>query len=133
MEHRPRSKYLELYHEIDMTLDTLPYNGHTTSLDSLWMGVPVVTCVGRTVVGRAGYSQLSNLGLLDLIAWNVDQFVSIASRLAGDFNRLSEFRATLRGRMERSPLMDAERFTRHMESAYRFLWRQWCQGHTRTI
>ena len=51
-----------------MTLDTLPYNGHTTSLDSLWMGVPVVTCVGRTVVGRAGYSQLSNLGLSDLVA-----------------------------------------------------------------
>jgi protein O-GlcNAc transferase len=132
VEHRPRSKYLELYHEIDMTLDTLPYNGHTTSLDSLWMGVPVVTCVGRTVVGRAGYSQLSNLGLLDLVAWNVDQFVSIASRFAGDLNRLSELRATLRGRMEHSPLMDAERFTRHMESAYRFLWRQWCQGHTGT-
>ncbi len=132
VEHRPRSKYLDLYHEIDMTLDTLPYNGHTTSLDSLWMGVPVVTCVGRTVVGRAGYSQLSNLGLSDLVAWNVDQFVSIASRLAGDFHRLSELRATLRGRMERSPLMDAERFTRHIESAYRFLWRQWCQGHTGT-
>ena len=50
------------------------------------MGVPVVTCVGRTVVGRAGYSQLSNLGLPDLVAWSDDQFVSIASSLAGDFH-----------------------------------------------
>ncbi len=84
VEHRPRAKYLELYHGIDVTLDTLPYNGHTTSLDSLWMGVPVVTRVGRTVVGRAGYSQLSNLGLSELVAWNDDQFVSIASELACD-------------------------------------------------
>jgi protein O-GlcNAc transferase len=132
VEHRPRSKYLELYHEIDMTLDTLPYNGHTTSLDSLWMGVPVVTCVGRTVVGRAGYSQLSNLGLSRWVAWTVDEFVSIASQLARDVTRLSEIRATLRGYMERSPLMDAERFTRHVESAYRFMWRQWCQRQTGT-
>ena len=58
---RPRLQYLELYHRIDVGLDTFPYNGHTTSLDSYWMGVPVVTLVGQTVVGRAGLSQLTNL------------------------------------------------------------------------
>ena len=60
---QPRRRYLELYHGIDIGLDTVPYNGHTTSLDSFWMGVPVVTLVGATVVGRAGLCQLRNLGL----------------------------------------------------------------------
>jgi predicted O-linked N-acetylglucosamine transferase (SPINDLY family) len=59
----PRLQYLEHYHRIDVGLDTFPYNGHTTSLDSFWMGIPVVTLVGQTVVGRAGLSQLTNLGL----------------------------------------------------------------------
>ncbi len=63
---RPRPEYLELYHRIDIGLDTVPYNGHTTSLDSFWMGVPVVTLVGPTVVGRAGLCQLMNLGLPEL-------------------------------------------------------------------
>jgi predicted O-linked N-acetylglucosamine transferase (SPINDLY family) len=128
VEHRQRARYLELYHRIDMSLDTLPYNGHTTSLDSLWMGVPVVTRVGRTVVGRAGYSQLSNLGLSELVAWSDDQFVSVASELAGDRTRLAHLRATLRGRMERSPLMDSTRFARNIETAFSLMWRQRCQG-----
>ncbi len=127
VEPRPRSKYLELYHRIDLCLDTLPYNGHTTSLDALWMGVPVVTCVGRTVVGRAGYSQLSNLGLPEFVAWSHDQFVSIATELARDRPRLAQLRATLRERMEHSPLMDADRFARNIEAAFRQMWRQWCQ------
>jgi protein O-GlcNAc transferase len=127
LEHRPRPKYLELYHRIDVCLDTLPYNGHTTSLDSLWMGVPVVTCVGRTVVGRAGYSQLSNLGLSQLVAWSDGQFVSIATELARDRARLAQLRSTLRERMEQSPLMDADRFARNVEAAFRQMWRRWCQ------
>lgn len=125
--HRPRAKYLELYHQIDVCLDTLPYNGHTTSLDSLWMGVPVVTRVGRTVVGRAGYSQLTNLGLTELVAWSDDEFVSIAAGLAGDRARLTQLRATLRSRMEASPLMDAPRFARNIEAAFRAMWRRWCE------
>src|SRR5262249_42760686 len=64
----PRADYLNLYHRIDIGLDTLPYNGHTTSLDSYWMGVPVVTQIGRTLVGRAGLSQLTNLAMPELAA-----------------------------------------------------------------
>src|SRR5262249_27184017 len=61
-----RPEYLRQYHRIDVALDTLPYNGHTTSLDAFWMGVPVVTRIGERVVGRGGLSQLSNLQLTEL-------------------------------------------------------------------
>jgi protein O-GlcNAc transferase len=126
--HRPRLEYLKYYHEIDIGLDTLPYNGHTTSLDSFWMGVPVVTCVGPTVVGRAGLCQLMNLDLPELIAQNPQQFVRIAANLAGDLPRLGALRATLRNRLQASPLMNAPRFARNMEAAFRAMWRRWCAG-----
>jgi predicted O-linked N-acetylglucosamine transferase (SPINDLY family) len=122
----PRAQYLELYHKIDIVLDTWPYNGHTTSLDSLWMGVPVVTQVGQTVVGRAGLSQLMNLGAPELIAKTPDEFVRVARELAGDLARLGELRRTLRDRMRASPLMDGSRFARNIQSVYRQLWQAWC-------
>jgi len=122
---RPRRAYLQLYHQIDLCLDTFPYNGHTTGLDSFWMGVPVVTLVGQRAVSRAGWCQLSNLGLGELAAQTPGQFVSIAVKLADDLPRLQELRSTLRGRMERSPLMDAPKFARSIEAAYRQMWRTW--------
>jgi predicted O-linked N-acetylglucosamine transferase (SPINDLY family) len=122
----PHQQYLELYQRIDIGLDTFPYNGHSTGLDSYWMGVPVVTLVGPTVVGRAGYSQLMNLGLPSLIAQSPADFVRIATELACDLPRLRELRATLRSRMRDSPLMDARRFAASIESAYREMWQKWC-------
>jgi predicted O-linked N-acetylglucosamine transferase (SPINDLY family) len=115
----PRPDYLAQYRRIDLCLDTLPYNGHTTSLDAFWMGVPVVTRVGATVVGRAGWSQLNNLGLPELAAWNDDDYVRIAADLASDLPRLAGLRAGLRARMEASPLMAAPGFARALEAAYR--------------
>jgi predicted O-linked N-acetylglucosamine transferase (SPINDLY family) len=123
---KPRPQYMSIYNRIDIGLDTLPYNGHTTSLDSYWMGVPVVTLVGQTVVGRAGLSQATNLGLTELIAWTEDEFVAIATKLANDVPRLAELRRGLRSRMERSPLCDAKGFTRGIEAAYRQMWQIWC-------
>ncbi|HWY88356.1 MAG TPA: tetratricopeptide repeat protein [Gemmataceae bacterium] len=123
---QPRLAYLEMYHQIDVGLDTLPYNGHTTSLDSTWMGVPVVTMVGQTVVGRAGACQLHNLGLRELAAATPEEFRDNVLMLAGDLQRLRILRATLRERMVNSPLMDAPRFVRHLEAAFRNMWRQWC-------
>lgn len=122
-----RSKYLELYHQIDLGLDTFPYSGHTTSLDALWMGVPVVTLVGQTVVGRAGYSQLMNLGFAECIANSPEEFVAIAQTLTNDLPRLAALRQSLRARMQASPLMDHARFARSLESAYREMWKRWCQ------
>jgi protein O-GlcNAc transferase len=123
---QPRQEYLKLYHRIDLCLDTFPYNGHTTSLDSFWMGVPVVTLVGRTAVARAGWSQLSNLGLPDLAGRTPEEFVRTAVELARDLPRLQDLRSNLRRRMEQSPLMDAPRFARSIETAYRRMLRQWC-------
>ncbi|HEY2414933.1 MAG TPA: tetratricopeptide repeat protein [Pirellulaceae bacterium] len=123
---RPRAQYLELYHHIDIGLDPFPANGHTTSLDAYWMGVPVVTIVGQSALGRAGVSQLNNLGLQHLIASTPDEFVKIATELAGDLEGLASLRATLRSRMRASPLMDAPRFARNIESAYRAMWTRWC-------
>ena len=123
---RPRDEYLRTYREIDVALDTFPYNGHTTSLDALWMGVPVVTRVGTTPAGRAGLSQLSNLGLQALAAHTDDDYVRIATGLVADLNGLAGLREQLRPRLQCSPLMDGERFTRNLERAYRAMWRDWC-------
>jgi protein O-GlcNAc transferase len=128
VEYQPRLLYLATYRSIDLCLDTFPYNGHTTSIDAFWMGVPVVTLVGSTVVGRAGLSQAMNLGLPELVARTADEYVRIALELSSDLDRLSALRAGLRTRIKMSPLMDAPRFARSLETAYRTIWRRWCES-----
>jgi predicted O-linked N-acetylglucosamine transferase (SPINDLY family) len=115
---RSRHAYLQAYQRIDIGLDTFPYNGHTTTLDACWMGVPVVTKVGASAVARAGWSQLSNLNLRHLAAHTDDGFVATAVALAADLPRLSTLRRSLRPRLALSPLCDGPRFARHVESAY---------------
>ena len=97
------------------------------------MGVPVVTLVGPTVVGRAGLCQLMNLGLPELIASSPEEYVRVAAELAQDLPRLSDLRATLRDRMQASPLMDAPRFARNLEAAYRAMWKRWCRSQTENV
>jgi protein O-GlcNAc transferase len=124
--HQPREHYLRTYHQIDLQLDTFPYNGHTTSLDSLWMGVPVITRVGPTCVGRAGLSQLFHLDLLELACESDQAFIDAAVALGSDLPRLIDLRRELRPRLERSPLMDGARFARNMEMIYRQMFRDYC-------
>jgi protein O-GlcNAc transferase len=126
VDYRPRDEYLAQYRRIDIALDTFPHNGGTTSLDALWMGVPVITLVGRTVVGRAGACYAANLGLPELATAGPGEYVEAAVGLARDVARLERLRGELRARMHRSPLMDAPRFARNLESAYRGLWRRRC-------
>jgi predicted O-linked N-acetylglucosamine transferase (SPINDLY family) len=118
--------HLEMYHRVDIALDTFPYHGTTTTCESLWMGVPVVTLAGEVHISRVGVSLLTNVGLPELIARNEDEYVSIAATLAADMSRLMELRRDLRDQMKISPLMDAPRFARNVESAYRDVWRRWC-------
>jgi predicted O-linked N-acetylglucosamine transferase (SPINDLY family) len=124
--YQERGAYLGTYNAIDIGLDTFPYNGHTTSLDALWMGVPVPSRAGETACSRAGLSLLMNLGLPELVAHDDAAYVDIVTRLASDIAGLAGLRASLRSRLESSPMMNAPRFTRNLENAYRTMWREWC-------
>ncbi|MFI5378016.1 MAG: tetratricopeptide repeat protein [Tepidisphaerales bacterium] len=126
----PIERYFKLYGEIDIALDPFPCGGGTTTCDALWMGVPVVSLVGQTAVARSGLALLSQLGLGELTATTPQQYIRIAADLAGNVPRLREFRTTLRQRMQASPLMDAPRFARDVESAYRAMWHRWCADHS---
>jgi predicted O-linked N-acetylglucosamine transferase (SPINDLY family) len=125
--HQTRADYLSTYNRIDICLDTWPVQGHTTSLDALWMGVPVISLVGPTALGRAATCFAQNLELADLVASAPDHFHRIAIELARDPSKMSELRRTLRARLVASPLMDAPRFTRNLEEAFRRAWRAWCE------
>jgi len=120
--------YLKYYHQIDMGLDSFPYNGHMTSMDSFWMGVPVMSYIGTVPWGRGTWSQASNLGVPELVGRNPEEFVRLSSALAKDLPRLAELRRTLRRRMQDSPLMDAGGYARGIEAVYRQAWKQWCAG-----
>ena len=118
--------HLEQYWEIDIGLDTFPYNGTTTTCEALWMGVPVITLAGKTHAGRVGLSLLSNLGLPELVANTVEQYISIAQRLAANLEYLRVLRSELRPRLAASPLMDAKQFTVALEQTYLKMWENWC-------
>jgi protein O-GlcNAc transferase len=128
--HSARRDYLRRYHRIDLALDPFPCNGMTTTCDALWMGVPVLTLPGTMPVSRAGLSLLSTIGLGELVTYSEEDYVRTAVELARDLPRLANMRATLRPRMLASPLMDAPRFARNVEAAYRSMWERWCAGQT---
>jgi len=118
-----KMEHMSQYNCIDIGLDPFPYNGTTTTCDALWMGVPVITLAGRSHVGRVGVSQLTNIGLPELIGHNEDDYVDIAVALANDLPRLAALRSGLRERLRASPLMDAPRLTRNLEAVYREMWK----------
>jgi protein O-GlcNAc transferase len=125
VERLPRREYLLTYQQIDIGIDTVPYAGHTTTLDALWMATPVVTCTGSTAVSRGAASILHCVGLDELITHNADDFVKCAVDLANNTLRLCELRSDLRSRFERSPLADAKRFTKNMEAVFEQVWAAW--------
>jgi protein O-GlcNAc transferase len=131
--YQPRLEYLATYHRIDVCLDTFPVGGHTTNLDAFWMGVPVVTRVGETVIGRGGLSIAMNLGLPELVARTDEEFVQIASELGNAPDRVKQLHSGLPARMEASPLMDAPRFATHLEAAYRRVWSEWSEAPPDTL
>lgn len=118
--------HLAYYAQIDIALDTFPYNGATTTLESLWMGVPVISLIGERAASRYGLAFLSAVGLRELAATDRDQFVATAVALAGDFERLVALRNTLRGTLGSSMLCDAVGFAQTVENAYRQMWWRWC-------
>lgn len=127
LPRQTRQQYMALYNRIDLALDPFPYTGHTTTLDGLWMGVPLVTLAGSTVASRGSLSILSNLGLPELAVMTKEEYVKLATRLANDLPRLRGLRSGMRERMEKTVLMDAKRFALQVESAYRQMWEKWCE------
>ena len=119
------AEYLATYHQVDVALDPFPFSGSTTTCEALWMGVPVVTCPGETFASRHSLSHLSNVGLTETIADDLDEYVELAVSLAGDLPRLAVLRAGLRERMAASPLCDGKRFATNLASMLRDAWKRW--------
>lgn len=124
--HAPVSGHLAQYAEVDVALDPFPFTGSTTTFEALWMGVPVVSLIGRSVVSRWTFAMLHQVRLDDLAAATPDEYVNIAARLAATPEYLARLRAELRAKVAGSPLCDARRMTRHLERAQRAIWRRWC-------
>jgi len=123
--------YYQQYDAVDIALDTTPYSGGTTTLDALWMGVPVLTVPGERSSSRSAASILKTAGLTDWIAASPEEYMRHAVQFARDTQGIVELRKTLRARVRQSPLMDEPRFARDMENLYRNMWRNWCKGEER--
>ena len=118
--HTPgKLEHLSLYNEIDINLDTFPYNGTTTTCEALWQGVPTLTLAGNSHRSRVGCSILAQVGLQDWVAETPEDFVSIAKLKSKDPDGLATLRAEMRDRMQRSSLLDGVRFVTELDSAFR--------------
>ncbi len=120
------SDHLDCYRCIDIALDPFPYNGTTSTHEALWMGVPVITLAGSDHRSRVGVSILSRLGLPELIAHSIEEYIQIAIELSANRERIQELRQTLRPRMLNSPLTQAKAFTTQLEAEYIRLWENFC-------
>ncbi|MBF0168562.1 MAG: tetratricopeptide repeat protein [Alphaproteobacteria bacterium] len=127
----PQDKLLEAYGEIDIALDPFPYSGGITTLEALWMGVPVITKSGASFPGRHSTSFLSTIGRQELIADSEEAYLEKALALAKDKERLAAYRAHLRSQLSTSPLLDHKGFVAHLEKALRGLWREYCSTTSR--
>lgn len=126
----PHIELLSFYSEIDVALDPFPYNGGTTTCESLAMGVPVVTLRGDRFVSRVGCTILLNAGLGELVAHSKQEYVEKAVELGRNPDRIAAIRATMRDRLAASTLCDTVGFTRKLEDAYREIWTRWCARQT---
>ncbi len=115
------------YRTIDIALDPFPHSGGMTTLDALCMGVPVVTLPGRTISSRLAAAILTPLGLERFIATDLDDYIRLATTIAGELDNLASLRAELRPRILSSPIGNAVAYTKAVEAAYRRVWRDWCK------
>jgi len=125
--------HLNLYGNVDIGLDTFPYNGTTTTCEALWMGVPVITLVGNMHCSRVGTSLLTTSGLPQLIASDINEYIDKAVGLACNIQELKRLRESLRDKVANSPLHNGEHFTRQLEACYRDMWYNWCNFPKKNI
>jgi predicted O-linked N-acetylglucosamine transferase (SPINDLY family) len=112
----------------DVVLDTYPFNGGTTTLETLWMGIPLVVKVGQQWSSRNGYTLMMNAGITEGIAWSDEEYVQWGIKLGLDKNLREEVRWKLRKSRHTSPLWNTKQFTRNLETAYRQMWNIYCQS-----
>jgi predicted O-linked N-acetylglucosamine transferase (SPINDLY family)/predicted SAM-dependent methyltransferase len=124
-----REDYLAPYHQLDIALDPFPYPGITTSVESLWMGIPVITLAGNSFLSRQGVGLLTNAGLPSWIAHTPEDYVALAQKHAGDLDNLAQLRASLRNRIATSPIFDSVLFAKHFCEALRGMWKNWCSSN----
>jgi predicted O-linked N-acetylglucosamine transferase (SPINDLY family)/glycosyltransferase involved in cell wall biosynthesis len=127
----PLDAHLSALGRVDVVLDAMPVSSVAGTLYALWMGVPVVTLAGSSAASRGAAGVLNVLGLGEWIAHGEDGFAASAAALAADPVRRASLRQELRPRLAGSALMDAARYTRELEKAYRDAWRAWCVGKRR--
>ncbi len=123
----PHRDLMNKYNEVDIALDPFPYTGSTTTLEALWMGVPVITLPGDIFPARHSLTYLKNIGLDELVASDAQDYVQKVVALAHDRARIAEYRRTLRQQMWDSPLCNRERFTENIAAAFRYMWQDWCR------
>lgn len=124
----PHREFLAGYGEIDVALDPYPYSGGLTTLEAMWMGVPVVTLGGERFCSRHSVSHLTSAGLAQLAVQGEEAYVAMAAALVSDPAALAGLRASLRERLGRSPALDAVRFTRALEAGYGLMWQRFAEG-----
>jgi predicted O-linked N-acetylglucosamine transferase (SPINDLY family) len=115
----PLAEHLARQRNADLFLDTLPCNAHTTASDALWVGLPVLTCLGHTFAGRVAGSLLRAVGLPELVTSNLAQYEALAVRLGTRDEELGALRERLRSNRVRCALFDGDWTRRHLEAAYR--------------
>jgi predicted O-linked N-acetylglucosamine transferase (SPINDLY family) len=131
LDFHPRSDmpgYLRLYQQVDICLDTFPYNGGTTTFHAMWMGVPTLSLSGKTAAGRSGAAILGNVGLETFVADDAAEFVHKGVSWAGRLHELSAIRAGLRERMANSAAGQPQLIAASVERALRIMWQRWCAG-----
>jgi len=125
----PRAELLAAYQRVDIALDPFPYPGGTTSVEAIWMGVPLIARCGDRFLSHMGETINHNAGLADWIALDDDAYVAKAVNFSGDLVQLAGTRARLRQQALESPLFNAPRFARNFETALWGMWQKWATEH----
>jgi len=123
----PGNEFYRMLQRVDLSLDPITVNGATTTCESLWLGVPVISLTGKRFLERAGFSILNATGLLDFAAKTPEDYIGIARHFASNLQQLAQLRAGLRARVAGSPLVDEVKFTQGLEELYRNVWTDWCK------
>ena len=127
----PYEQYLRMLAQVDLVLDTFPYNGCITTLKTLWMGALIITLCGDTFVSRMGAAILHQIGLDMFVAQSKQEYVDKACAFADQLDHLNAIRSSLRSLLLHSPLCDCRRYAGELEKAFRGMWQQWCQSLSR--